>query len=74
MNQVEKQIIAQFVPQAVQDAVRHGQLHKIAAQRIGVPELTLQSAVQYLGTKLAQKQQRWRPVAEGLVALRNLQG
>ena len=74
MTDVEKQIVAQFVPQAVQDAVQQGQLHKVAAQRIGVPELTLQNAVRYLGTKLAEKQQRWRPVAEGLVALQKLRG
>ena len=73
MNEVEKQIAAQFVPQAVKDAIRYGQLHKVAAQRIGVPKLTLQSVVQHLGTKLAQKQQRWRPVAEGLLALQSLQ-
>jgi hypothetical protein len=73
MNATDKQIVAQFVPEAVQTAVRNGQLHKVAAQRIGVQELTLQSVVQHLGVKLAQTQQRWRPVAEGLVALQKLQ-
>jgi hypothetical protein len=74
MNTTEKQIVEQFVPPTVKHAVETGQLHKIAEQRLGVPELSLQQVVQYLGVKLAEKRQRWRPVAMGLAALKQLRG
>ncbi len=72
MDANDQKIIDQHVPAAVKAAVANGQLHKIAAARIGTEVLSLEKIAQHIGMKLAQKRQRWQPVAEGLLALRQL--
>lgn len=74
MNEHDKQIRDAHVPPAIQTAVANGQLHKIAEHRLRVEILSLEKIAQYIGQKFAERQQRWRPVAEGLIALRQLRG
>lgn len=73
LKQAEIAVKEQLVPASVQQAMKPGQLCKLAAAEIGVPELTLTNVSQFLGTKLAEKRRRWRTVADGLVALKHLQ-
>jgi hypothetical protein len=72
MNTQEQQILDTHVPEPVKHAVQYGQLHKIAAHRLGVEVLSLEKIAQHIGTKLAEKRQRYRPIAEGLLALHKL--
>lgn len=74
MDTNDKQIRATHVPAAVCAAIENGQLYKIAANRIGTEILSLEKIAEYLGRKFATKRQRWRPIAEGLLALRKLEG
>lgn len=74
MDEKDLQIKEAHVPQSVQRVIADGQLHKLAANHIGVETLSLEKIAQHIGTKLAEKRQRWRPVVDGLLALHHLRG
>lgn len=73
MNEQEKIVMEQLVPDTVKNLVANNQLHKIAEHRLG-KEVTLPNVVEYLGTKLASRRQNYRTIAEGLMALHQLRG
>jgi len=64
--------INQLVPARVLAAIQQGKLHKIGAARIGADELTLDKIAAHLGEKLAAQNFRNRVIAEGLLALAQL--
>jgi len=60
---------------AVLDVIRRVRtvgLNKTAAAMQGTDEVTLKSAVQALGTKLAMKRARHEKIAAALIALQNI--
>jgi hypothetical protein len=70
----EREIIETYVPESVKLASRTFQMDKVAAQITGLDEFSLVKIAGYMGGRFAARRLKWRPVADGLVALHNLRG
>ncbi len=70
----EREIIEAYVPESVKEASRTFQMDKVASQITGLDEFSLQKVAAYMGGRFAARRLKWRPVADGLVALHNLRG
>ena len=70
----EREIIEAYVPESIKEASRTFQMHKVASQVTGLEEFSLQKIASYMGGRFAARRLKWRPVADGLVALKQLQG
>lgn len=70
----EYEIINAYIPESVKTLIQNNQMHKVASTVTGLEEFTLDKIAGYIGGRIAARQLRWRPVAEGLVALHNLRG
>ncbi len=70
----EREIIEAYVPDSVKEATRTFQMDKIASQMTGLDEFTLEKVAEYMGGRFAARRLKWRPVADGLVALQQLRG
>jgi|GEM_PF-2531208 len=68
----EKDVINTYVPESVKTLVRTFQTDKLASQITGLDDFSIQKIAGYLGGRMVARRLRWRPVADGLVALRNL--
>ena len=68
----EKDVVNTYVPESVKTLVRTFQTHKLASHITGLDDFSIDKVAGYLGGRMAARRLRWRPVAEGLVALRNL--
>ncbi len=68
----EQEIIEAYVPDSIKQASRTFQMHKVASQITGLDEFTIEKVALYLGGRFAARRMKWRPVADGLVALRHL--
>jgi len=69
LAQVDQTKLAAALPVEVRTALATHGLHKVAAQLIGVPELTEVTAAQYLGRKLAARNAENKVIVDGLAAL-----
>jgi CO dehydrogenase/acetyl-CoA synthase alpha subunit len=56
----------------VREAIVSNQTYKIAQAMTGIEEFTFNNIADYIGTKVAQRHAKWRPVANGLLALNSL--
>ena len=65
--------LMQKIPESIRELITTHQTHKIAKERLGLDDVSFEGAVQHLGMKIAERQMRWRPVMEGLKALKALQ-
>lgn len=72
MNEEEKKIIDEYVPDSVKEAVSNYQTHHVMQQVTGLPEMTFDKIAGYFGGRMAARRLKWRPVFEGLQALKNL--
>lgn len=70
----EREIIEAYVPDSVKIASRTFQMDKVAAQITGLDEFSIEKISEYMGGRFAARRLKWRPVADGLVALHNLRG
>jgi hypothetical protein len=70
----EREIIEAYVPESVKEASRTFQMDKVASQITGLDEFSIQKIAEYMGGRFAARRLKWRPVADGLVALHNLRG
>lgn len=70
----ERKVVETHVPDAVKQASENFQMHKVAAQLTGLDEFTMEKIALYLGGRVVARNAKWRPVADGLVALSNLRG
>lgn len=73
-QKTEQEIIEAHVPESVKEAVRSFQMHKVAGDMTGLTAFSFDKIAEYLGGRMAARRMKWRPVADGLVALRNLRG
>lgn len=69
----EREIIDAYVPESIKEASRNFQMHKVAAHITGLTDFSIEKIAQYMGGRFAARRLKWRPVADGLVALRQLQ-
>jgi hypothetical protein len=60
------------VPESLKQLISNHQTHKIAKEQLGIPGTSLEEVAQHFGTKIAERQAKWRPVFEGLRALKAL--
>lgn len=72
MNQKEMEIIDEYLPASVKEAVVSHQTDKLVKQMTGLPDLTLDKIAGYFGGRMAARRLKWRPVFEGLDALKDL--
>ncbi len=70
----EREIVETYVPESVKEMVRTFQTHKLASSITGLDDFTIDKVAGYLGGRMVARRLRWRPVADGLMALRNLKG
>ena len=70
----EREIIEAYVPDSIKEATRTFQMGKVATQMTGLDEFTLEKVAEYMGGRFAARRLKWRPVADGLVALQQLRG
>ncbi len=69
----EQEIIEAYVPESIKEASRTFQMHHVARQMTGLEDFSIEKVAQYMGGRFAARRMKWRPVADGLVALRQLQ-
>jgi len=70
----EREIIEAYVPESIKTASRTFQMDKVVSEITGLEEFSLQKIAEYMGGRFAARRLKWRPVADGLVALHNLRG
>ncbi len=70
----EREIIEAYVPDSIKEASRNFQMHKVASKMTGLDEFSLEKVANYMGGRFAARRLKWRPVADGLVALHQLRG
>ena len=70
----EREIIEAYVPESIKEASRNFQMHKVASQITGLDDFSLEKIANYMGGRFAARRLKWRPVADGLVALQQLRG
>lgn len=70
----EREIIEAYVPDSIKKASRNFQMHKVAEQVTGITDFSLEKIAQHMGEKFAARRLKWRPVADGLIALQQLKG
>jgi hypothetical protein len=68
----ELKAILENMPDPVKIAVTNYSTHKIASESTGLDEFTFDKIAMSIGTKMAERRNRWRPVADGLSALAEL--
>jgi hypothetical protein len=61
-----------LIPESVKEAVRANRSQKVAHVVTGLEDMSFASIARHLGEKVASRRAKWRPVANGLMALRNL--
>jgi hypothetical protein len=47
-------------------------MHKVAASITGLDDFSIEKIAGFMGGRIAARHMKWRPVAEGLVALAQL--
>lgn len=62
----------QVVPESVKTALENFQFHGVMSQMTGIPRFSEEKIAEYMGGMMSARQQRWRPVFDGLKALQNL--
>ena len=62
------------IPESVKEAVTGHTTMKMASDATGIEEFTLENVAHHFGVKMASRRAKWRPVAEGLMALQKLRG
>ena len=61
-----------LIPDSVKEAVRSHNSQKIATLATGVKDFDFATISRHFGEKIASRRAKWRPIATGLLALRNL--
>lgn len=62
-----------FVPESVKNLITNFQMHKLAEQLTGIEDFSsFEKIANYFGGRMAARRLKWRPVFEGLNALRTL--
>ena len=74
MPVTERDIIEAYVPDTIKEASRNFQMHKVVSQATGLEDFSLDKIANYMGGRLAARRLKWRPVVDGLVALKQLRG
>lgn len=72
LKTVDLEKLAGKVPAEVVAAVKGHGLSKVAAQLLGLPDVTETTAAMYIGRKLAARRSETQAVNAGLVALASL--
>lgn len=72
MEKNEIDVINEYLPESIKEAIEMHQMHKVASQITGLEDFSLAKISEYLGGRMAARQLKWKPVADGLVALHNL--
>ena len=62
----------QMLTPYVREAIVQNQTYKVAQVMTGIDDFTFDKIAGYLGHKIAQRHAKWRPVANGLLALNKL--
>lgn len=73
-EQDERKVVEKRVPASVKLASENFQMHRIAEKMTGLDDFSLEKIALYLGGRVVARNAKWRPVADGLVALKSLQG
>lgn len=64
--------IEPLIPEQLKYAAKNHQNHHIVAATLGITDFSLQKIAEYFGGRIAARHMKWRPVKDGLQALRNL--
>jgi len=70
----EIEIINTLMSDSLKSMISSNQTYKMAEALTGLDELSLEKISCYVGGRIMARHAKWRPVAEGLVALKNLEG
>lgn len=62
----------ELVPESVKLAMQDFQFHRVMSQMTGLPDFSIAKVAEYLGGMSAVRQQRYRTIRDGLMALQNL--
>jgi hypothetical protein len=72
VNEID--VINKMMPDSVKQMISSGQTYKLAEELTGLNELSLEKISCYIGGRIMARHAKWRPVSEGLVALKSLEG
>jgi hypothetical protein len=70
----EIDVINKLMPESLKTMISSNQTYKMAEALTGLDELSLEKISCYIGGRVMAHHAKWRPVAEGLVALKKLKG
>lgn len=74
MMPTDRELVMYYVPDSVKQMSRQFQMHKLATHITGLTDFSPAKVAAYLGGRIAARNIKWRPVADGLLALHELQG
>jgi hypothetical protein len=66
------QTVTELLPEHVKTAARNHQHHHLMAEKFGINDFSIKKIAEYFGGRIAARHMKWRPVQDGLQALRNL--
>lgn len=62
-----------YLPDSVKELIQTFQMHKFASQLTGLDDFSsIEKVASFMGGRMAARRMKWRPVFEGLDALRSL--
>lgn len=70
----EIDIINQYMPDSLKYVITTNQTYKLAEALTGLDDLSLSKIAAYMGGRIMARHYKWRPVGEGLAALKLLEG
>ena len=68
----EMNIILQNLPEDIKQDISNYKSYKIASIATGLPDFSLDKVAGYMGGRAAARRAKWKPVLEGLAALKGL--
>jgi len=66
------QTLDALIPDSIKEACRKNNSQKVAQLATGVTEFDFGSIARHFGEKIASRRAKWRPIANGLMSLREL--
>ena len=63
-----------LIPDEIREAIATHQSHKLAEAMTGLQDFSFGKIAEYMGTKMAFRRAKYRPIGEGIQAMLDLRG
>lgn len=72
MNEDLEKMLFDLIPAHVKEAAASFNLHKLAPAIYGTEDVTLEKVAEHLCQRITERQERWKAIGDGLLALDHL--